>query len=184
MHEVFILGQNDSAANASSPDQINVLAHSRSEIAHVRDLNFEQLADPLCQSRRQLRVHENVRPICQSSCDQARVIELARGIRQTCGHIFDFEIGQLANDLASRHARCKHLQNIDHADAQTSDARPTAALSWLDGDPREKRLFGGRFLGTRHIQSISRPCPASHAPHLDINATRAERGRPRQLAQP
>ena len=63
------------------------------------------------------------------------MIEPARGKVQGGAQIFRFEIGHLVEDLFGRQAGGEEVQDVSHPNPHAANARTTATLLRIDGDP-------------------------------------------------
>jgi hypothetical protein len=81
---------------------------------------------------RQLGIDEEARGLPR---DKDGMIRFGGGIFQTRADILRLEIGIVLQNLGFLDPCGKKVQHVLHPDAHASDARPTAALVWVEGDP-------------------------------------------------
>lgn len=98
------------------------------------------------------------------------MIEAPAGVPKRGGDVFRFQIRVVLKNLPCRHAGAEHIEDVNHANSHTADARPPPALSGIHRDPFEKLGHGDYVLVADH--------PKIHCPRRCDTPDLALEGRP------
>ena len=130
LREIFILRDKHPTALSGKVSDTAVVGLQKSRIPY-RTRGMAPFSKPLRQCRRQLRIHQEAH---RSSGCQNWMIRVPGSVSDRGPDILSLQIGEVLQDLFLGGSSGKHIQNILHTDAHSTDAGTPSALRGIESN--------------------------------------------------